>query len=83
MGQILINIFQVSSTAKIPPGRLVGRVFLVADTSLIICILVLPILYNGRGINLHVQHTPNPEAQDPPLVPPLFEHSSLKKFKRI
>ena len=28
---------------------------------------------------LHVQHTPNPDAQDPPLVPPLLEHSSLKK----
>ena len=27
---------------------------------------------------LHVQHTPNPDAQDPPLVPPLLEHSSLK-----
>ena len=35
--------------------------------------LVIPVKYN-----LHVQHTPNPEAQDPPLVPPLFEHSSLK-----
>ena len=35
--------------------------------------LVIPVKYN-----LHVQHTPNPEAQDPPLVPPLFEHSSLE-----
>ena len=26
---------------------------------------------------LQVQHTPNPEAQDPALVPPLSEHSSL------
>ena len=29
--------------------------------------------------NLHVQHTPNPEAQEPPFTPPLLEHSSLKK----
>ena len=29
---------------------------------------------------LHVQHTPNPDAQDPPLVPPLLEHSSLKSL---
>ena len=66
-----------------PSWQVGGHVFLVADTSLFICIIVLPILSDGRGINLHVQHTPNPEAQDPPLVPPLFVHSSLKKFKRI
>ena len=29
-------------------------------------------------INSQAQHTPNPEAQLPSLVPPLFEHSSLK-----
>ena len=27
---------------------------------------------------LQIQHTPKPEAQLPPLVPPLVEHSSLK-----
>lgn len=27
---------------------------------------------------LQVQHTPNPSAQDPALVPPKLEHSSLK-----
>ena len=27
---------------------------------------------------LLIQHTPNPDAQDPSLVPPMFEHSSLK-----
>ena len=31
-------------------------------------------------ISSHVQHTPNPDAQDPPLVPPLLEHSSLKSL---
>ena len=29
-------------------------------------------------INSQVQHTPNPEAQLPSLVPPFDEHSSLK-----
>ena len=32
---------------------------------------------------LHVQQTPKPLAQSPALVPPLFEHSSLEKLKRI
>ena len=27
----------------------------------------------------NIQHTPNPDAQLPPFVPPLFEHSSLEK----
>lgn len=29
-------------------------------------------------VRLHVQQTPNPLAQDPALVPPLFVHSDLK-----
>ena len=35
-------------------------------------------LYNGSMIKLvlRMQHTPNPEAQLPPLVPPLDEHSA-------
>ena len=28
-------------------------------------------------VNLHVQQTPNPEAQDPSFDPPKFEHSSV------
>ena len=28
--------------------------------------------------NLHIQQTPNAEAQSPPLTPPLLEHSSLQ-----
>ena len=32
--------------------------------------------------SLHVQQTPKPEAQLPALVPPLFEHSSLKNKKK-
>ena len=32
---------------------------------------------------LQTQHTPNPDAQEPPLVPPLFEHSSLKNCEKI
>ena len=35
--------------------------------------------YINQSIS-HVQHTPNPDAQDPPLVPPLLEHSSLKSL---
>ena len=39
--------------------------------------MLLPI----RLLNLHVQHTPNPFAQEPEEVPALLVHSELKKSK--
>ena len=60
-----------------PHPRVTGnRKKFIMYTSAVNCKQELTALF----INLHVQHTPNPEAQEPALSPPLLEHSSLKSF---